>query len=156
MAAVVREAVPVSSAALDEDVEIVVDCPPALPGVRGNSRRLGQVVHTLLRPPSADPAGAIEVTARADEQWVTLAVRHRDAVIPAQDVPALFDPFSPIDSTSAVQDDGRRLRYALAKAVLATIGGDLAVDARAGSGTIFTVTLPVHAPLVADVATAAA
>ena len=71
-------------------------------------------------------------------------------------MPALFDPFPPIDSTSAVQDDGRRLRYALAKAVLATIGGDLAVDARAGSGTIFTVTLPVHAPLVADVATAAA
>ena len=156
VAAVVREAVPVSSAALDEDVEVVVDCPPALPGVKGNSRRLGQVVHTLLCPPSADPAGAIEVTARADEQWVTLAVRHRDAVIPAQDVPALFDPFLPIDSTSAVQDDGRRLRYALAKAVLATIGGDLAVDARAGSGTIFTVTLPVHAPLVADVATAAA
>jgi len=156
VAALLREAVSVSSAAFDDDVDVTVDCPPVLPAVRGNARRLGQVVHTLLRPPTTDPPGAVEVSARADEQWVTVGVRHRDAVIPAQDLLALFDPFSPIDSTSAVQDDGRRLRYALARAVLATIGGDLAVDAQPGAGTIFTVTLPVHAPMQIDVEPAAA
>jgi signal transduction histidine kinase len=142
-----------SSAGADGGPEaMLVDCPPVLPPVKGSERRLTEVLLTLLQPPAPEADGEIEVSARSDEERVTLVVTHRGALIPTEDLPALLDPFSPIDSTSAVQDDGRRLRLALAKAVVTTMGGQLTVDAQEGRGATFTVTMPV----LVDVAAVAA
>lgn len=151
-AAVLREAAATSASMLARDPEaIALDCPPVLPPVRGNKRRLIQILLTLMQPPTPDADGPIRLSARADEESLALIVAHRGAPIPVQDLPTLFDPFSPIDATSTLQDDGGRLRLALARALAATIGGHLAVDSLEETGTTFTVTVPV-APDVQAVA----
>lgn len=150
VASVLREVAATSASALARDPEaIIVDCPLALPPARGNERRLVQILLALMHPPTPDADGPIELSARADEKSVTLTVAHRAATIASQDLPALLDPFLPIDAASSLQDDGGRLRLALARALVTMTGGHLAVDSREAAGTTFTVTLPVLADVPA-------
>jgi signal transduction histidine kinase len=128
---------------------ICVSCPPVLPRVRANERRLVQMMLTLTQPLAPDVEGAVELSVQTDEESVTLIVAHCGVQIPTQDLPSLFDPFSPIDATATLQDDGGRLRLALAKALASTLGGQLSVDAVEGTGTVFTVTLPAAADVPA-------
>ncbi len=44
-----------------------------------------------------------------------------------------------------LQDDGRRLRLGLARALATTLGGQLRVESLEETGTVFTVTMPVMA-----------
>jgi len=150
VAAVLREVAATSASAQARDPEaILVDCPLALPPAKGNEHRLVQILLALAQPLTPASDGPIRLSARADERSVTLVVAHRGVMIPGQDLPALLDPFLPIDAMSSLQDDGGRLRLALAKALATTTGGHLAVDSREAVGTIFTVTLPVLADVPA-------
>jgi signal transduction histidine kinase len=149
--AVLREVAATGPAALARDAgAVTVVAPPDLPPVRGNSRRLVQLLLTLMQLPARHhDDGPVELSARADDESVTLIVTHHGIGLSAEDLPALFDPFSPIDATSTLQDDGRRLRLALARALATTIGGSIEVDGEASAGTTFTVRVPVAADVSA-------
>jgi signal transduction histidine kinase len=150
--AVLREVATAGPAVLarDDPATITVVAPPDLPPVRGNTRRLVQLLLTLMQSWARHHGdGPVEVTARADGEAVTFVVTHHGASLPAQDLPGLFDPFSPIDATSTLQDDGRRLRLALARALATSIGGSIEVDGEASAGTTFTVRVPVAADVSA-------
>ena len=56
----------------------------------------------------------------------------------------LFDPFAPVDPASTLQDDGRRLRLALARAVATALGGRVAVEIGTAGETTFLLTLPIE------------
>jgi signal transduction histidine kinase len=151
MTSVLRVVATTGPAVLARDpATITVVAPPDLPPVRGNTRRLVQLLLTLMQSSARHHAdGPVDVSARADDEAVTLVVTHHGASLSAQDLPALFDPFSPIDATSTLQDDGRRLRLALARALATTIGGSIEVDGEASAGTTFTVRVPVAADVSA-------
>jgi signal transduction histidine kinase len=150
VAAVLREVATTGATELARDPgAITVVAPSALPPVRGNTRRLVQLLLTLMQPPARYADGPVEISARADDESVTLIVTHPGASLSAQDLPALFDPFSPIDATSTLQDDGRRLRLALARALATTIGGSIELDGLASTGTTFIVRVPVAADVSA-------
>lgn len=152
VAAVFREVAATAASALGRDPEtIAVESPGELPAVRGNKRRLVQLLLSLMHSPTLDGDGSTELAARADEDSLSLTVTHRGAAIPCQEVATLFDPFSPIEATEMLQDDGRRLRLGLARALATTIGGHLTVETLEDTGTVFTVTVPV----VADVSAVA-
>jgi signal transduction histidine kinase len=142
--AVVRELRAAGSAAPAIDPEAVtVSVPPDLPPVRGSTRRLTQLLLTLMQPPTRHDGGPVEISASADDASVVFAVTHPESSLPLQDIASLFDPFAPVDATSTPQDDGRRLRLALARALAHAIGGSIEVDGEAGRGTRFTVRIPV-------------
>jgi signal transduction histidine kinase len=145
-----REVAAAAARALDRDpASIAVTCAPELPPVRASERRLVQILLPLAQPPVPEGEGASDLSARAEGQCVVVTVRHRAAGLPPQELPALFDPFSPVDVASTVQDDGRRLRLALARALTAALGGQVAVAAQNDGSTVFTVRLPAAAGVVA-------
>ncbi|HEV8437605.1 MAG TPA: histidine kinase dimerization/phospho-acceptor domain-containing protein [Methylomirabilota bacterium] len=148
VAAVLQEVVEAAGATRSGGPEaITVDCPVGLPPVRANERRLIQILLALTESPAPDTEGPTEVSARAEGDLVMITVAHRGAPVSAQDLPTLFDPFAPIDATASLQDNGVRLRLALARALSTTIGGHLAVEIQDDAGTMFMVTVPA----VADV-----
>jgi K+-sensing histidine kinase KdpD len=152
VAAVFREVAATAASALARDPEtIAVESPGELPAVRGNKRRLVQLLLSLMHSPTPDGDGSTELAARADEDSLSLVVTHRGAAIPCQEMATLFDTFSPIEATEMLQDDGRRLRLGLARALATTLGGQLTVETLEDTGTVFTVTVPV----VADVSAVA-
>ena len=133
----------------DQAVVTIAD-PPVLPPMKGSERSLIRMLLALMHAPTPDDTdGAVEVSAQADDESITIIVSHRRASIAAGDLPALFDPFAPIDASGTLQDDGGRVRLALARALAATLGGNIVVDSAEDTGTVFTVTLPAMADVPA-------
>jgi signal transduction histidine kinase len=75
----------------------------------------------------------------------TLRVTNSGAVIPADVVPQLFEPFFRLDSSRSRDSGGAGLGLSIVAAVAATHGGTASAAARQGGGLIVTVTLPTDA-----------
>jgi signal transduction histidine kinase len=90
------------------------------------------------------PPGS-EVTfslARRDEQAV-IEIQDRGIGIPAQDQPRLFESFH--RASNVENRPGTGLGLAIVKKSVELHGGEISVDSAVGSGTRFTVALPLHA-----------
>jgi signal transduction histidine kinase len=80
--------------------------------------------------------------ARRDEQAV-IEIEDRGIGIPAQDQPRLFESFH--RASNVENRPGTGLGLAIVKKSVELHGGEISVESAVGSGTRFTVTLPLHA-----------
>ena len=117
-----------------------------LPLVRGNETRLGQVfLNLLVNAAQAIPEGdladqRIEITGRADgDAWVVVDVSDTGSGIAPDLVPHVFEPFV----TSKGRTEGTGLGLSIAHSIVTAIGGTLSVASALGSGTTFSLRLPV-------------
>ncbi len=90
-------------------------------------------------------AGGDGVTLRVEERgdYVALAVADRGPGIPASAMGRLFEPFERLHAPSDVGGSG--LGLAIARHLARSQGGELAVTSQVGSGSTFTLTVPVPA-----------
>ena len=72
--------------------------------------------------------------------WVT--VHNTDSVIPAADLPHIFERFYRVEKSRAQEVDGTGLGLAIAQEIVAAHEGEIAATSSAEEGTSFTVTLP--------------
>jgi PAS domain S-box-containing protein len=117
----------------------------ALPAVRANEARLGQVfVNLLVNATQAIPAGAaarneIRISGRADaEGRAIIEVRDTGSGIEADHLALIFDPFY----TTKPLNVGTGLGLALCQAVIGSLGGQITVESEPGMGSTFRVVLP--------------
>lgn len=144
---------------LKPGIDLVVDLPPPPVSASGSGAQLQQVLVNLVRN-AADAIGSrpgrIEISGRiirglsqpvpeVPADWITaegplllLAVRDNGTGIPAEHLAKVFDPMF---STKA---NGNGLGLAAARKILKDHGGDIAVSSRVGTGTVFTLYLPVR------------
>jgi two-component system, OmpR family, phosphate regulon sensor histidine kinase PhoR len=144
-----------------QGLRIVVDVPAAVPAVRGDEARLGQVVVNLVhnalkfgRPddgerPSGDgtegedrTADEVRVTVTAGDDDVSLSVEDHGVGIPKADQARIFERFYKVDRVR-VRGGGTGLGLAIARHVIQQHGGRIRVESEEGRGSTFTVTLPV-------------
>jgi signal transduction histidine kinase len=86
--------------------------------------------------------GTIKIkTARSDGK-VVITVTDDGPGIPPEVLPRIFDPFF----TTKDVGQGSGLGLSIVHGIVERHGGTIAVDSRVGSGTTFTITLPVAAP----------
>jgi signal transduction histidine kinase len=125
------------------DLTVTLDLAP-LPAVPGDATQLDRVFGNLIdNAGKYTPAGGkIAVTARAVSETVTVTVNNTGAVIPAQDLPRIFDRFYRVDKSRARDVEGSGLGLAIAKEVVERHGGTIAVASDFETGTTFTVSLP--------------
>jgi signal transduction histidine kinase len=104
--------------------------------------RLAQnLVENALRHNVA--SGYARVTSRRlPEGGVCLEVANTGAVIPAYDIPGLFEPFRRLDDDRLVTAKGAGLGLSIVRSVARAHGGDAAARPNPGGGLIVTVTLP--------------
>lgn len=122
--------------------ELELELTPNLPRIHGDRQQLSQVIlNLLLNALDAIPAGGrIRITLNQDgEGQLCLAVTDNGPGIPPEILPQIFDPFF----TTKPPGQGTGLGLAVSQGIVARHGGRIEVASQPGSGTTFTVILPV-------------
>ena len=108
--------------------------------------RIHQALSNLVR--NAVQHGAtnepVDVTARANEKEVQIAVHNDGAPIPSEQLGRLFEPFVRTPTKGSEDHDPRHLGLGLyiTKSIVEAHGGQISVDSSADSGTTITMRLP--------------
>lgn len=125
------------------EIRVETDIPPVLPTVSVDPEQIGQVLeHLLMNAFQAMPGGGtVHIRAWAEEETVYLAVEDTGSGIPPEALAKIFEPLF----TTKVYGIG--LGLAVCKLLLAENNAEIAVSSQVGTGTEFTITFPVHAPV---------
>jgi two-component system sensor histidine kinase BaeS len=118
---------------------VAAECP-------GDSQQLAQVVTNLLTNAilHSKHGGEARITTRRDQDDVVLTIADNGPGIPAEDLPRLFERFYRADKSRTGATGGTGLGLAISKAIIEAHGGSIKVISTVGSGTTFTVRLPVN------------
>ncbi len=144
LAAVLREAhdlfLPVA-----EDIGIVlsIDLPNQCLSVTGNKARLQRAVSNLvdnaLKFSSA--AGQVYLTAKVDQGSVLVSIRDHGIGISTDDQAHIFERFYRSDQSRSKPGNGLGLSYAMS--IIRNHGGSILVESSLGSGSTFSIRLPL-------------
>jgi PAS domain S-box-containing protein len=114
----------------------------AVPPVRGDAGRLGQVLVNLLsNAAQAIPAGRggeVHISVRGTSDWVKIEVRDDGDGMSPETMRRIFDPFF----TSKAVGAGMGLGLSICRSIVTSLGGRLEVESTPGRGSVFRVVLP--------------
>jgi PAS domain S-box-containing protein len=116
-----------------------------LPPLRGDERRLKQVLINLLSNAVKFPPGGGRVALEAAVDAVRgLVIKVIDTGIgmAREDIPKALEPFGQVDSKLSRKYEGTGLGLPLSKALVELHGGKLEIESEPGVGTTVTVVLP--------------
>jgi signal transduction histidine kinase len=112
---------------------------------------VANLVDNALKYSSAD--AAVHVSARREDGSLVIRVRDRGDGIAPGDLPRIFDRFTQLDQSSTRAHGGVGLGLHLVRELTRRLDGDVAVESVVGSGTVFTVTIPINAAHVVEAPT---
>lgn len=116
-----------------------------LPMVWSDKERIEQVIVNLLSNGVnyTPEGGSIRLIASREGDRVRICVHDNGIGIPESDLPHLFDRFYRVDKARSRESGGTGLGLAITAEIVAKHKGEIAVESEVGSGTTFTVTLPI-------------
>jgi len=126
-------------------VSLELAVPNDLPPLRGDERRLRQVLLNLVSNAVkfTGPGGSVRVTARLDEAGgIELRVIDTGIGIAEQDLERVFQPFVQLDSSLSRRYQGSGLGLFLSRALAQAHGGSLQLTSVPGEGTTAVLRLP--------------
>ncbi|GAA1285773.1 ATP-binding protein [Pseudonocardia aurantiaca] len=127
------------------EIEIIVDRPTGLE-VEGDLTLLVTALSNLIENAIAySPLGAsVSVSRRRTGEWVEIAVTDRGIGIALEHQQRVFERFFRVDPARSRATGGTGLGLAIVKHVLANHGGEVRLWSSPGTGSTFTMRLPVH------------
>lgn len=147
LVAVVHEVLDdLAPAAVEAEVDVDADLPPAA-HVAGVPEDLHLTVHNLVANAVRynQPGGRVEVALRRDGGDHVLTVRDTGIGIPQEDLQRVFERFYRVDAARSRERGGTGLGLSLVRNAVERHGGAVEVDSLLGSGSTFTVRLPIEA-----------
>jgi len=108
----------------------------------GLHRALLNIVGNAIDAVEGRPEPKVTVGTRADEHWARIVVLDNGVGIPPAQVAEIFKPFV---STKGARGTG--LGLPVSRKIMREHGGDLAVQSQVGTGSKFTMRLPIKSPL---------
>jgi signal transduction histidine kinase/DNA-binding LacI/PurR family transcriptional regulator/AraC-like DNA-binding protein len=141
---------------LSRDKELIwnVQVQKNLPPVRGDRTRLRQVVLNLVNNAVKFTVhGGVTLSARSDNNWVTVSISDTGLGIPLNEQCEIFDEFHQSTRTTARGFGGLGLGLSICKRLVEMHGGMIGVNSsgREGTGSTFYFRLPVIATYQQDV-----
>jgi signal transduction histidine kinase len=116
-----------------------------LPPMLVDEEKLRQIVMNLLSNAAKyTSSGTIRVAARQANGSVELTVTDTGIGIAAEKLEVIFEEFEQADARSAREYGGTGLGLAIARRLARVMGGDIRADSTLGTGSTFTLTLPVR------------
>ncbi len=136
------------------DFQVEVD--PKLPlAIRTDSKRLQQVLRNLLsnafkfteRGGVTLQIGSAEGSPlRAGSQWIAMSVTDTGIGIPEDKLRIIFEAFQQADGTTSRKYGGTGLGLSISREIARLLGGEIVVSSTPGSGSTFTLFVPVEPP----------
>ena len=126
-------------------LRIVTDLAPVVQ-MRGDASKLSQIVYNLVD-------NAVKYTPEGGEIRVSLALKGRSAVltiaddgigIPPEEQAHVFDRFYRVDKARSRATGGTGLGLSIVRQMVQLHGGSITLNSQPGSGSVFTVELPVR------------
>ena len=134
--------------AIQRGIRFHVDRGSRLPDqVVWDEDRMSEVLGNLLSNAFkfTDRGGMVELTVASANDAVQMNVRDSGAGIPPENVPYIFEKFFQADNQASASAKGTGLGLAIAKSIVTAHGGTINVESKLGSGTTFSIVLPVRA-----------
>ena len=131
--------------AIERDIDLGFDSPPAGARVQGNSLLLKEMLNNLLDNAIryTQPGGQVTVRVTPDTTSIALCVEDNGPGIPAPERGRVFERFHRVLGTGA---EGCGLGLAIVREIAQSHGGDAALASGAnGAGTLVRITLPMAA-----------
>lgn len=127
---------------------------PDLGPIEGDERRIRQILFNLLsNAVKFTDTGEVRMNARidrsADTAMLIVEVRDTGCGIPADQLEAIFDPFHQVDGGTTRKHGGTGLGLAICRKLARAMGGDVTASSTPGTGSMFTLCLPVSEAAVA-------
>jgi signal transduction histidine kinase len=120
----------------------------------GNRARVEQIVLNLLSNAIkyTAPGGRIGLASELHVGRVEIRVSDTGHGIPREKLDSIFEPFTRIEMDLTRTTEGTGLGLAISRHLARAMRGDLVARSEVGRGSIFTLWLPINAPIVADAA----
>jgi CheY-like chemotaxis protein len=137
---------------LDFHIDVDQKLPPH---IRTDSKRLQQVLRNLLsnafkfteRGGVTLQIGTAEGSPlRAGSQWIAISVTDTGIGIPEDKQRIIFEAFQQADGTTSRKYGGTGLGLSISREIARLLGGEIVVSSTPGSGSTFTLFLPVEPP----------
>ena len=115
----------------------------ALPTIRTDARRAGQIIDNLLANAlkfTEQGSVTVEIATRMDRIEITVA--DTGVGIAERELPNLFNPFSQVSRPRALATRARGLGLAISRNLARALGGDVSVTSEEGRGSRFALWLP--------------
>jgi two-component system sensor histidine kinase ChiS len=127
-----------------KDLELTNRIDERLPLAAADENRVQQVLYNLVgNALKFTERGRVEISAEADEEWISISVADTGIGIPAEKQEKIFEPFEQGEGSAAREYGGAGLGLAISRKLVELHGGKLGLISSPGQGSIFTFTLPV-------------
>jgi signal transduction histidine kinase len=133
--------------ALQREINFKVECSPGIPDeVCWDLDRINEVIGNLLSNAFkfTPRGGEVDLTIGPAGDKVRVSVRDTGAGIPPEQLPRIFEKFYMADNQSSARAAGSGLGLAIAKGIVEAHGGTITCESTVGTGTTFSITLPVR------------
>lgn len=131
---------------LDKDLHLEWDFPSDLPVILSDRMRLRQVLTNLINNAiKFTEQGTVYIAARTRDEGETFEIRVADTGpgIPEDRLERIFEKFHQIDSATTRNFSGAGLGLYIVKTFVELLDGNISVESKIGSGSVFTVRLPI-------------
>ncbi|WP_347262059.1 ATP-binding protein [Rudaea sp.] len=145
LADVVRDAAQLQKrACADAGLALELDLPGDAQAVRGDARRLGQLLDNLIANARryTDAPGRIRIALTRAADRVRLAIDDTPPGVPAESLPLLFERLYRVDDSRARNRGGAGLGLAICRAIVEAHGGTIRAEASQLGGLSILVDLP--------------
>ncbi|NIP80958.1 MAG: GAF domain-containing protein [Gemmatimonadetes bacterium] len=132
-------------------LELRVVLPDAPLPVRTDASKLSQILINLLSNAlKYTPAGEVVLELTQTEDRLVCTVTDTGPGIAAEHLETVFEPFWQVDQGEGQRITGTGLGLAVARRLARLMGGDVRLESELGSGSRFTLDLPLDAGVAAD------
>lgn len=126
-----------------KSIELVTDIRGDLPSIRGDRRRLYQVViHLLSNALKFTDHGRVTCSAVKENNGITICIADTGKGIPDSQHRAIFDKFRQLGETLTSKPKGVGVGLPICKLIVEYHGGTLNVASTPDKGSVFTIILP--------------
>jgi PAS domain S-box-containing protein len=135
---------------VNKPVEMILEIDEELPSIKADRTRVNQVLTNLVSN-AAKFTEQGQVTLRAfceDDEWICLEVQDTGIGIQEADLESIFEQFRQADGSFKRRAEGTGLGLAITRHLVTMHGGTISVHSQVGSGSTFTVRLPIRSRVV--------
>lgn len=128
-------------------IQIVQEVPAELPRLRGDRRRVRQILQNLVSNAVrvTSKGGRVTVSALLDADGrIVLSVADTGSGIEPAEIPGVFDPFAGLGRLQDIGGGGTGLGLPLCKGLMDLHGGTIALASQPGKGTTVTAAFPAN------------